>query len=507
MIPVSEAWKSLHNQTILPESRVELTYWITEPGAQELATESNNGATFFSDHAAIVANADVTRPKYATLENNLWVLDGSFETLPDTAPYGDTGYVADAEFPLVTISFPSPRTQPVPGVTIIWSETYGEYPARVRIAALNGTEIVAEHEFDNNSVRSTFEMPITGYDKIYIEPMDWILPDHRPRIERFFLGAIEVYTDASLVSYSHTQSADLLSTSLPKSEIKFSLDNSNDVWNPDNPVANVRYLMDRQEVSVRYGYKLPTGMEWIKAGTFWLNSWDTPSNGLEATFTARDLLEFMDGTYSGPRSGTLYSIALAALEQSDLPAAGDGSPRYFLDESLKEVTTDFSADESVYTAAVMLQMVANAGQCVIRITRDGTLRVERYERQLSDYSIGQDISYSHPERAMTKPPKSVTINDGLWVENIASAGEPITITNPVISSVENAEHVGSWSAAVLSHRKILKGSYRSDPRLDALDIISVESKYSNGFVAAVTDITYSYNGAFKGEYTCREVEV
>lgn len=507
MISVSEAWKSLHKQTILPESRVELTYWITEPGAQELAVESNNGTTFFSDHETIVFTVDVEHTKYATLENNLWVLDGSFETLPDKAPYRNTGYVADADFPMVTIDFPSVRTHPVPGVTIVWSETYGEYPTRVRLAALNGTETVAEKEFDNNSVRSTFEMPISGYDKIYIEIIDWIIPDHRPRIEKVYLGAIEVYTNSSLVSYSHTQSADLLSASLPKNEIKFSLDNSSDMWNPDNPVANARYLMDRQEVSVRYGYKLPTGMEWIKAGTFWVNSWDAPANGLEATFTARDLLEFMDVTYSGPRSGTLYAIARLALIESDLPAGADGLPRFFVDESLKAITVDFSADDNTYTTAVVLQMVANAGQCVIRITRDGMLRVEKLDREVSDYAIGQDISYSPPERAMTKPPKAVTINEGLWVESIAATGEPITVSNPVISSKENAKQVGSWSAAVLSKRNILKGSYRADPRLDALDIISVESKYSNNFVAAVTDITYTYNGAFKGEYTCREIEV
>lgn len=507
MISVSQGWKDVHQQTILPESYVELTYWITEPGAQGLAEESNNGVVFYSDHEAILDTTDKDFKKYATLENNLWALDGSCEILPDSEPYGDTGYIADAEFPMVTISFPSLRTQPVPGVTVVWSETYGEYPTRVRISALNGTEIVAEQEFDNNSVRSTFEMPISNYDKIYIEIIDWINPDHRPRIEKFYLGAIEVYTASSLVSYSHSQTADLLSTALPKDEIKFSLDNSSDIWNPDNPVANVRYLMDRQEVSVRYGYKLPTGVEWIKAGTFWVNSWDTPSNGLEATFTARDLLEFMDVTYTGPRTGTLYEIAEYALQESDLPIASDGSQRYFLDEALMDITTDFTADDDTYTTAVVLQMVANAGQCVIRLTRDGALRVEQFSRELTDYVIGQDVSYSHPERSMTKPPKSVTVNDDLWVESIASAGEPITINNPVIASSGNAEAVGGWAASVLAKRNVLKGSYRPDPRLDALDIISVESKYSNSFIAAITDITYSYNGAFRGEYTCREVEV
>lgn len=507
MISVSEAWKSLHGQTILPESHVELTYWITEPGAQDLAEESNTGATFFSNHEAIVSTADVAHPKYATLENNLWALDGSFDIIPDSAPYGDTGYVADADYPMVTISFPSVRKQPIPGITIVWSETYGEYPTRVRIAALNGTEIVYEYEFYNDSVRSTFDMPVVNYDRFYIEIIDWINPDHRPRIEKFYLGAIEVYTESALVSYSHTQSADLLSTVLPKNEIKFSLDNSSDIWNPDNPGANVRYLMDRQEISVRYGYKLPTGMEWIKAGTFWLNSWDTPANGLEATFTARDLLEFMDSIYTGPTEGTLYDVASAALIQADLPTKANGEPRYYLDQSLRDILTKIEEGAGTYTIAEIVQMCANAGLCVMRIDRDGVLRIEKLQLVKSDYEINQKISYTHPERSMTKPAKEININESLATKVVASSGEQITLRNPLVIDLAQASSMAEWLTSILMKRNIVKGSFRPDPRLDALDIISIESKYSNNFVGAVTDITYTYNGAFKGEYTCREVEV
>lgn len=507
MISVSDTWKEVQKETILPESFVEVTYWITEAGAQGLASESNNGSLFYSNHAAITETTGKDFQKYATLENNLWALDGSLEILPDKAPYGDTGYVAEAEYPMVTVMFPSIRTQLVPGVTIVWSETYGEYATRCRITALNGTEIVASEEFLNDSVRSTFQFPISGYDRIYIEIIDWIIPDHRPRIERFYLGALEIYTKSDLVKYSHTQSANLLSTELPKNQIIFSLDNSSGIWNPDDPVGNVRYLMDRQEVSVRYGYKLPTGVEWIPAGTFWISEWDIPSNGLEATFTARDLLEFLNVSYSGPKAGTLYDIAVAALSQVDLPTAESGGPRYFVDESLKAISTDFSEDGNSYTAAVVLQMVANAGQCVLHQDRTGILRIERFVRQISDYSIGQDVSYAHPERTMTKPPQSVTVNGGLWVETIAPTGEAIEISNPLISQQENATHVGHWTSAVLRSRNIIKGSYRPDPRLDVLDIISVESKYSQSFVAAVTEVTYEYNGAFRGQYVGREIEV
>jgi len=152
-------------------------------------------------------------------------------------------------------------------------------------------------------------------------------------------------------------------------------------------------------------------------------------------------------------------------------------------------------------------MVANAGQCVLHQTRDGILRLERFDRKLSDYRIEQDVSYTHPERVMTKPPQQINVNDGLWIENIAATGEVVSITNPLITSVENATHVGRWASAVLRSRNLIKGSYRSDPRLDALDIVSVESKYNSGFVAATTEITYEYNGAFRGQYVGREIEV
>lgn len=507
MIAVSDAWKALQYETILPESFVEITYWITEDGAQKLASESNNGVLFYSDHAAITEMTTKEFQKYATLENNIWALDGSFNILPDKAPYGDTGYVANAEYPMVTIMFPSVRTQIVPGITVVWSETYGEYATRCRVTALNGTEIVKSEEFYNSSVRSTFEFPISDYDRIYIEIIDWVVPDHRPRIERVYLGAMEIYTKSDLVKYSHTQRGDLLSTELPKNQITFSLDNSSDVWNPDNPAGNVRYLRNRQEVSVRYGYKLADGVEWIPAGTFWVSEWDTPTNGLEATFTAGDLLGFLDVRYSGPKSGTLYDIAMAALTQVDLPTTETGDPRYVVDESLKQIFTDFSEEDASYTAAVVLQMVANAGQCVLYQNRDGILKVERLVRDVSDYEIGENVSYTHPERTLTKPPQTVTINDGLWVENLGVTGEAVSISNPLINQVENATHVGHWVSAVLSCRNLVRGSYRPDPRLEVMDIVSIDSKYSKNFVAAITEITYEYNGAFRGQYTGREIEV
>jgi hypothetical protein len=95
----------------------------------------------------------------------------------------------------------------------------------------------------------------------------------------------------------------------------------------------------------------------------------------------------------------------------------------------------------------------------------------------------------------------------MWVEEIASSGEVIISNNPLITTVENAEAVGKWAKSILCCRNIFSGTYRPDPRLDALDIISIDSKYSTRFNVAVTDVKYEFVGAFRGEYTSREVEV
>ena len=508
MVTVSDNWKAIQNDTLLPESFVELTYWITEPDAQGLATESNNGDLFYASSETILDSSGFQVWKYATLENNLWLLDGTCDILPDEAPYGDTGYIADVEYPMVTIEFPEVRSQPIPGLTIVWSESFGEYATRCRITVLRGTEVLKSEEFLNDSVRSVFHLPVSNYDRIYIEIIDWLIPDHRPRIERVYLGIREVYTKSELLRYSHTQSVDLLSTELPKNEIVFSLDNSSGLWNPDNPAGIAQYLIDRQQVTVRYGYKINDNVEWIPGGTFWLSEWNTPSNGLEVSFTARDILEFMDVKYTGPRSGTLYDIATAAFRLVDLPKAENGVLRYSIDNSLKSISTDFSEDVNEYAVAVVLQMVANAGQCVMYQDRNGVFLIKKYAKVKSDYEINQDISYTHPERTLTKPPHSVAINGDMSVWSAQSgSGEAIEISNPIITQNSNAELVRDWAVGILQNRNLIHGTFRADPRLDVLDIITVESKYSKNFTAAVTEIKYEYNGAFRGEYVGREIEV
>ena len=512
MQSVTESWKTAQREMIVPEQFIQIEYSVTDPDVQKDGTASSNGNAVYADTADITDTTIKSPPYYATLEHNIWGLNGEQLVLPDSAPYGDTGYIGNAMCdaagvfetpPVVSVAFSKVHIPLVPGLTVTWSDEYGEYATSFRVKAYNGsTEVFNQLYEGNTEVRTVVDADLQQYDEISIEILKWSRPYRRARITYFVIGTDIIYTKDDLMSYTHTQSVDLLSGTLPKNAITFSLDNTNGQWNPDNEEGAEKYLLQRQPLKVRYGMKVGNSTEWIDGGTFYMSEWSTPMNGLEATFTARDSIDFMNAVYTGVRSGTLYDIAIAALVQADLPLLETGEVRYSVDNSLKNYTTDFTADDEAYIISEILQMVANAGCCVMYQDRTGVLRIEPLNEALTDYTVSQDVSYAHPEYDITKELKAVSVNDGLGYAENNTIGEVQTMKNPLITAASNANAVASWAKGIIKDRKTMSGSYRADIRLDALDKVTVESKYATKEVQ-ITEINYSFTGGFKGTYKGR----
>jgi hypothetical protein len=513
MVTVTEAWKEAHTRRLLPETFIEISFAVTEPGLQQDASAAANMEESYADTKSITSAITVNREKYSSLEWNFWGLDGSFTHFDGTPQY--PGYVSsslsgeDAAFtalPTMIISFSSQHTEPIPGITITWSETFSEWASSFRITAYRGESIVTERTVeDNTSPLSQIWLDLQGYDRLAIEVLKWSHPQHRARIARVFLGIRAIYTKDSLFGYTHTQSVDLLSAALPKNEIVFRLRNEDSRWNPENPSGAERYLMERQEVTVKYGMTVGDTTEWIDGGHFWLSGWSAPANGIEASLTARDLLEFMNERYTGRTSGTLYAIANDAFLQANLPVAETGKTRYFIDHSLTAFSTSFEGENTI---AEVLQKVAHMACCVLYQDRDGVMRLEPRGKVLSDYKILPDVSYSHPEFEILKPLKSVEVSYGeneIFLLPVANSGEVQTVDNDFLKTEADAERVAEAITDLLCCRKNISGEFRADPRLDALDIVTVESKYATNAVV-ISEIEYSTTGgSFRGRYTGKVV--
>lgn len=511
MIAVTEAWKDVQQRFLLPETFVEIDCTISEVGAEEGASVVGSAEAIFSDANGTIDDVPKSA-RYATNELNLWALDGTRTLLPSATPYGSTGYVSDiASTGSVTLSFPAVHAVASSGLTITWSDLYGEYPTVFTVTAKNGDSVVAETTItDNKDKVSAVFLQLQNYDSITVTVQDWCLPHRRARIEKVVIGHVLTFTKKDIISFKHEQHGDPLSGELPKYSIEFTLDNSDGRWNPTNPTGMEQYLSERQKLVVRYGMDVNGTVEWIKAGVFYLSEWDAPPNGLEARFVARDVLEFLISTNTS-KMPNMSSTQYGNLAFIARWAAGVNLPNgasLVVDESLNKTKGREFAASGTY--AEMIQKCANASCSILRYDRDGVLRIEPLNKTLTDYTITQALSYSHPQVALAKLLGEVVVDYGgeePYALTINSNYEKQTLTNDYIYTAEAAKSVAEWVRDVLTSRKTVSGEFRADPRLDLFDIVTVESKYGPLAPVVITNITYTYNGSFRGSYTGRVLEV
>lgn len=532
MQEVSKEWKNAHKQTLLNESFVEISLDITDPDAQKAAMSSSSDSAYISNSTELTSEIDRPMRPYSTLEQNIWLLNGKRDIIPENN-YIDGGYVSDVvsneecvfnnKIPTIDIGFKEIYTKLLPGITIKWGTAYDEYAEHFVVTAYNGDTIVARKEVvENTSLISVVEVDIVNYNRITIEILSWCLPNHRARIDDIFIGINKVYSKRDLFKFSHNQTVDPISTSLPKSEISFSVDNSDNSYNPYNKQGLAKYLMERQEVKTRYGLKLNDGTtEWIKGGSYYLSEWYANQNGISAEFVARDILEFLSSTYAEPeyyyydnitpkfKERTLYELAYSVLGNAGLPLNANGDVKWVVDEKLKEIKTTAPLPKDTF--ANCLQLIANAGCCVLFVDRDDNIHIESSNDTDTDYEISSFNSYSKSEITLTKALKQVNVEKYTYTMGekglehsikeinipFGDIGEIIAIDNPLITSDDRAVAVGQWMGNYLKNRMTLKSSVRADVRVDALDIISNANDYSVSRVR-LTNVKFEFNGAFRG---------
>jgi hypothetical protein len=281
------------------------------------------------------------------------------------------------------------------------------------------------------------------------------------------------------------------------------LDNSTGVWNPDNPQGAVKYLAERQKITVRYGMRVGDDIEWIEAGTFYLSEWDTPAGGMEAKFVARDIFEYLlNVPYPEGLDGDLQTFIEYAFDLADVPT----DFQYVMSPTLSRFESVIDANR---TAAEIIQMCANSAGCIIKLDRLGKLHITPLIKEGSGFTIQRRVSLSEPEITLSKPLKIVSIDygeDSHYSVNVSTNGETQTVSNPMITSTEQCSLVVDAVRDSLITRKSVHGEFRADPRLDLFDIVRVESKYGDIYPVALTSIKYQYNGSFWATYSGRVLD-
>lgn len=310
-----------------------------------------------------------------------------------------------------------------------------------------------------------------------------------------------VYTKDDLLRFTHHQTGNLVSAELPKNSIEFSIDNSTGQWNPINPEGMERYLSQRLKITLRYGFDIAGVREWIPGGVFYLSEWSVPANGIEASFVARDILEYMmNQPYTGDLSGTLYDLASRAIAEAALP---EGAVVRLCEElnNYSVGAIEYNGNETV---AVILQKCANAACCQMYQNRDGVLVIERTSFADSGFTVPMEFSYSFPEIEYLRPLKAVVVKYGESSSStytFYSSGETQTVENEFISTSSQAREIAKWVCDNIRTRQQISGDFRCDPRLDLFDVVKIENKYGTISGVVLTDIKVAFTGAFRVTYS------
>lgn len=498
---VSAEWKNVNQRFLLPESYLEINCRVPDLTWDITSVDVVNEAAFSNKHKVLEEGSGAL-PLYATMEHNLWSLDGTRGILPDGDGNITPGYVSkDDSATGITVVLSKVMESSIPGVTVTWSSEFSEYPETFNIIAKNGDTVVGSTTVTGNtSVKTIVDFEVSGFDRIIIEPVGWKLPYRRTRVDKLVIGHDLTFNKGDIVSYQHEHSGDILCGELPKNTIRFSVLNVDGRWNPSNPSGLWRYLSNRQKITARYGLAINDYIEWIPAGVFYLSDWNAPANGLEASFEARDVFEhLLNEPYSGRTTGSLSDMVSDAI--------GDLVPDVTLTQALTDTTGTLDGER---TAAEVIQMCANAGCSSVYQSRNGSLVFKDWPTYaVSEYVIATDLAYSHPEITLSKPLRGVSVAYGTEGETlevpVETNGEIQTVNNPLVGTVDQAVLVADWTKTVLESRRTISGEFRADPRLDLYDIVIVMSKHGAILPVVITNIQYSYSGCFKATYTGRVI--
>lgn len=509
MVEVSDKWKEKFNETLVPESFVEITCGITEPGINKKAAIVTSSAAPFSTFHNIALSDNASISRYSTGEPNLTVLDGSCNIVPSSPPYGTTGFLSaeifdDLNHPVIRLELPSENKSSVPGVSICWSTVFGEYATDFSVSAYLGTSKLKTVTVNGNkSVRSDVEVELSGFDAVEIEVLKWCLPDRRVRVEQVKIGRYLVFDKTKILSYSHSSARDPISGQLSQESISFSLDNSDRTWDSVNPQGIYKYIYERQPVTVRYGMDVDGKTEWVSGGMFFLSEWSVPANSIEASFQARDAFLYLSSTkYTGRKYGTLYEMCYDALELLEADEI-----TFDISDELKNYSTDITSDESTYHNSDILQLAANAAGMALYQTRDGVIKINRvYGSGASNPVLDIPVlnNYSWPEITFAQNMLNVVTTVGnatyAYPENPSGKGVSQTLSNVMLTKdiLAKSRNALTESYGVLSNRRKASLTYRASPTIDALDMVKIHHQFNYDAVLLATNVKYTFNGCFKG---------
>lgn len=402
MYSVSEEYKTQIEYARRNPSHIKILFGLTDPDAPGASTITDNGSLLYSNTGNIDLGYSVASP-YVTLEPLRWKLNGLGE-LPVPVNYTYQGYtssiISDAsgvfsEQPVITIEFSTIVF--FPGISFVFDDVNDDYPTEIAVKFYKaGTQILAQTiKPDASNYVWAYKLP--AHDKMTMSFVSTSKPYRRVRVFGIVYGLLKTFTEKNLVSCEGSRTVDPISAKLPTNNLNFTVFDTKQDYNPENPKGVWEYLDSGQSVRVQLGYELDSGIiEWVP----WCSNFSTgdisvSSSGVATrlTISTVNILNFMEKKYTYgkyyPEGRTLAELVEDLMMFAGMPGA------YTVDATLRTLRTKVPLP--VDSVGKLLQLIANAGMCVLDVDRGGQIQIVKEHSTSDNFDLNLHKQFRTPE--------------------------------------------------------------------------------------------------------------
>lgn len=514
MYPVSNAFKdAVYAQTRQTKAKIE--FEILDVDSAGDASNTVTSENSFSLKNQLYNGIRQTSGKYATFENDYWLLDGSFSLPPKNTENGfEVGWwsnelsQADKSFAVsqvCTTNFTIDHSSI--GLTITFDTLTNEYAEDFTVVFKNsgGSTIYTATVTGNTLSTYILEHSVSNYRQVVVTITKWCNHYRRARIIEIDFGIIKQYTDAEIINMNILEEIDTLSNQVTSNEMKFTLNNQSKEFNILNPAGVYPYLQRKQKLKSYLGTVITdTLTEYVPMGVYYLSDWNSDEGSLTATFTARDSLDLLaNGTFTA----TTYTSKTLKYIIDDIMSRG-GITAYNVDSALTSITVSGTLPETDYRTT--LQTVLIAGMSIAYSDRSGIIQIKQLATTATVDTIDFDNMYNSPQIKLNKLINTVQVVYGANVYTLVDPAkltgeqtQSVKIDNPLISTLAHATNVANWVLAEAKKRFIYEVSWRENQALESGDIVIVEDDYSEDKTVRITKQEFIYQGYLSGKTTGR----
>lgn len=407
MYQTSQEYKESMKRPVRNQSYMKIQLGLINQEAQQTAGLSDtNKYNDFSDAESIFNQHTVRR--YATYESNFWKANGISFFLPEKkSDYRKDGITSTNLFEEsfhVKFVFGCGKSD-IKGLTIKFGRNY---PTKFTIV----TDNAMSFEYENTEELFKSDDVFENTESIELVITEMNVPNARVRIDYIIFGLGLEYDDESISEASSNTTLSAINEDLPESEFKVTLCNDDQLFNVDNPSSDINFLESGQKVNVMMGYMLDDGnIEWIKMHSLYVSEWSADDSS--ATITAVDILKYLDEKYY---KGIYYEdgISLYDLAVLVLTDAGLNEDEYYIDSYMKKVYVHNPLPNVTHKEA--LQIIANAGRCIMDYDRNGKIRIRAAFKPTYDTTSNGETYYSNTTMIDTLDSKEqyATYEQNFW---------------------------------------------------------------------------------------------